>query len=66
MPRREAILDPTRTADAPRAAALAPRVRDLGGLRLGLLDNAKPNAALVLETIAAHLCAQHHVGKVTT
>jgi hypothetical protein len=66
MARREAILDPTGAADAQRVATLAPRVRELAGIRLGLLDNAKPNAALVLETIAAHLRAQHHVGDVTT
>jgi hypothetical protein len=64
--RREAILDPTGQSDAARVAALAPRVRDLAGLRLGLLDNAKPNAAIVLETIAAQLRAQHHIGEVTT
>jgi hypothetical protein len=64
--RREAILDPTGTSERPRAATLAPRVRGLTGLRLGLLDNAKPNAALVLETIAAQLRAQHHIGIVTT
>jgi hypothetical protein len=63
---REAILDPTGQPDAARVATLAPRVRDLAGLRLGLLDNAKPNAALVLETIAAQLRAQHHIGEVTT
>jgi hypothetical protein len=63
---REAILDPTGSADAPRAATLAPRVRELSGLRLGLLDNAKPNAGLVLATLADQLRAQHHVGEVTT
>jgi len=63
---REAILDPTGQSDVAPAARLAPRVRELAGLRLGLLDNAKPNAALVLETIAAQLRAQHHVGEVTT
>jgi hypothetical protein len=63
---REAILDPTGLADAPAAATLAPRVRDLGGLRLGLLDNAKPNAALVLQTLADHLRTQHHLGEVST
>jgi hypothetical protein len=63
---REAILDPTGQAIAARAATLSPRLTDLGGLRLGLLDNAKPNAALVLETIAAQLRAQHHIGEVTT
>lgn len=66
MTHREAILDPTGVADVPRTATLAPRVGDLAGVRLGLLDNAKPNAALVLETIAAQLRAQHHVGEVTT
>ena len=62
MTHREAILDPTGQSDAARVATLAPRVGDLAGL----LDNAKPNAALVLETIAAQLRAQHHVGEVTT
>jgi hypothetical protein len=65
VPRREAILDPTGQAIAAQAATLAPRVRELDGLRLGLLDNAKPNAALVLETLADLLRAQHHVGEVT-
>ncbi len=66
MPGRESILDPTGQADAPRAVTLAPRVRDMAGVRLGLLDNAKPNAAVVLETIGALLRAQHHLGEVTT
>jgi len=65
MPRREAILDPTGVADVGRVAAFAPRIRELSGLRIGLLDNAKPNAALVLETVADLLRAQHHVGEVT-
>jgi hypothetical protein len=63
---REAILDPTGLADAPSAATLAPRVRGMDGLRLVLLDNAKPNAALVLQTLADQLRAQHHLGEVTT
>lgn len=66
MSHREAILDPTGMADAPRSASLAPRVRALSGLRLGLLDNTKANAARVLETLAGQLRAQHHVGEVTT
>jgi hypothetical protein len=65
MTHREAILDPTGQSDAPREATLAPRVRDLAGLRLGLLDNAKPNAAIVLQTVAEQLRAQHHIGEVT-
>ena len=66
MTNREAILDPTGQSEMPRAAPLTPRVRDLAGVRLGLLDNAKPNAALVLQTVAAQLRAQHHLGQVST
>ena len=44
----------------------APRVHDLNGIRLGLLDNAKANAARVLQTLADQLRAQHHIGEVTT
>jgi hypothetical protein len=66
MSQREAILDPTGMAGARRSASLAPRVRDLAGLRLGLLDNTKANAARVLETLAEQLRAQHHVGEVST
>ena len=66
MSRREAILDPTGRSRSVRAATLAPRVSELAGLRLGLLDNTKANAALVLETLAAQLRAQHHVGEVST
>jgi hypothetical protein len=49
-----------------RATALTPRLQDLAGIRLGLLENGKPNAVLVLQTLAAHLGAQHHLGEVTT
>jgi hypothetical protein len=66
VPLREAILDPTGLSERDRAAVLTPRVRDLAGIRLGLLDNAKANAARVLETVAQQLRAQHHVGEVTT
>ena len=66
MPRREAILDPTGRSGSARVETLVPRVSTLSGLRLGLLDNAKPNAALVLQTLAAQLRAQHHLGEVTT
>ena len=66
MSHREPILDPTGLADAPRVATLAPRLRDLSGIRLGLLDNTKANAAVVLQTVAAQLRAQHHLGEVST
>lgn len=66
MPRREAILDPTGQLERARSATLAPRVPDLRGIKLGLLDNAKANAARVLETLAEQLRAQHHIGEVST
>jgi hypothetical protein len=66
VPHREAILDPTGQSEQVRAATLTPRVQGLAGIRLGLLENRKPNAALVLQTLAAQLRAQHHVGEVST
>ncbi len=66
MPHREAILDPTGQSERAPAAVLTARVPQLAGIRLGLLDNAKANAACVLETLAEQLRAQHHVGDVTT
>jgi hypothetical protein len=66
VPRREAILDPTGQSERGRDATLAARVPGLRGIRLGLLDNQKANAARVLETLADQLRAQHHVGEVTT
>ena len=38
----------------------------VAGLRIGLLDNTKPNAALVLQTLAEQLRVQHHLGEVIT
>lgn len=64
-----AILDPTgRTRTRPAAAnrlALAPRPRRLAGLRVGLLDNTKHNAALLLDEVAALLVAEHGAAGVT-
>ncbi|HXW88642.1 MAG TPA: UGSC family (seleno)protein [Streptosporangiaceae bacterium] len=58
-----AILDPTGRAGAATAAQpgleLAPRRRDLAGARVGLMDNTKHNAALLLAEIGALLAAEH-------
>jgi hypothetical protein len=59
-----AILDPTGRADAvtrPSAARfeLAPRRPDPAGLRVGLLNNTKHNAALLLADIGDLLSADH-------
>ena len=53
---REPLLDPTGDSERTTNTTLAPRPQSLKGLTVGLLDNAKPNAALVLQTMAAH-CA---------
>jgi hypothetical protein len=61
-----AILDPTgRTAVLAAAGAgrpagrLAPRRSELTGLRVGLLENTKHNAALLLDELGALLEAEH-------
>lgn len=48
------ILEPT-NAMSPKAAALAPRPKRLGGLRLGLLDNGKPNSDRFLALLSERL-----------
>ncbi|GAA1318974.1 UGSC family (seleno)protein [Pseudonocardia xinjiangensis] len=58
-----AILDPTGRAPAPEATpAAAPRAArrpDLTGARVGLLENTKQNAALLLQEVATLLVAEH-------
>lgn len=61
-----AILDPTGGAPAVAAPfALAPRKRDLAGSRIGLLENTKQNAALLLAEIGKRLVAEHGAAAVT-
>jgi hypothetical protein len=50
------VLSPL-VAPAARVGALAPRPRSLGGLRIGVLDNSKPNADVLLDTVAGLLAA---------
>jgi hypothetical protein len=59
------ILDPTGTT-APRLGAFAPAPRrpDLTGVRLGLLENTKHNAALLLDDLAEILQREHGVTSV--
>jgi hypothetical protein len=59
------IMDPTGRA-VPRlgGSALAPRRADLTGVRLGLLENTKHNAALLLDEVAAVLQRDHGVASV--
>ena len=51
----ETLLDPTGGGDAGVDTRLAPRLRDLSGLRVGLLDNNKPNARILLGAVATEL-----------
>ena len=55
-----AILDPTGGA-SPVAAPFAPAARtpDLAGARVGLLENTKQNAALLLDEVGRLLVAEH-------
>jgi len=59
MTGREKLLDPT--GDSGRAAdtTLTPRLRSVGGLTAGLLENAKPNAAKLLAAVARELQHAH-------
>jgi hypothetical protein len=61
-----AILDPTglSTRDAAPAFTLAPRPADLGGARIGLLENGKQNARRFLEDVADVLRERHGAGEV--
>ncbi len=64
-----AILDPTgrgpAAAGTPAAAPLAPRRPDLTGVRVGLLENTKQNAALLLTAVGELLVAGHGAAEVT-
>jgi hypothetical protein len=53
---RERLLDPTGGDGGGGADShLAPRLRSLSGLRVGLLSNAKPNASVLLAAVATEL-----------
>lgn len=50
----------------PVVKALAPRSGSLTGLRLGLLDNSKPNAGALLERLGELLAARAGLSRVRT
>lgn len=62
-----AILDPTGLAsrDTVPGLTLAPRPNDLGGARIGLLENGKQNARLFLEDVADLLRDGYGAGEAT-
>jgi hypothetical protein len=59
MAGRETLLDPTGDSERAADTTLAPRLRSLRGLTVGLLDNTKPNAAGLLSSVARELERAH-------
>jgi hypothetical protein len=63
---RERLLDPTGDGDGSADTRLAPRLHGLSGLRVGLLDNTKPNASVLLGAVADELRRDWGVRSSTT
>jgi len=61
MAEPEPLLDPTGGSDQAADTTLAPRPGSLRGLTVGLLDNTKPNAAVLLSEVAGELRRRHGV-----
>jgi len=61
---REKLLDPTGASEREVDTTLAPRLRSLRGLTLGLLDNAKPNASVLLAQTGRELQLAHGVKEI--
>jgi hypothetical protein len=59
------LLDPTGGGEGRLDIRLAPRPHGRTGLRVGLLDNGKPNAALLLTAFAEELARDGRVGTST-
>lgn len=59
MAGRERLLDPTGDSDRTADTTLSPRLRSVRGLIVGLLENAKPNAAVLLSNVARELQRRH-------
>jgi hypothetical protein len=64
--RRERLLDPTGADDRAPDTTLAPRLRTLRGLTVGLVDNTKPNASLLLSEVARELKRAHGIRAAVT
>jgi hypothetical protein len=61
MTGQDKLLDPTGFDERAVDATLAPRPASLRGLRLGLLENTKVNAALLLSSVGRELQREHGV-----
>lgn len=61
----EPLIDPTGDGDRGTNTSLAqPRPQSLAGLTVGLLENAKPNATVLLEAVARELKDKYGVREV--
>ncbi len=61
MAAREKLLDPTGFDERASDQTLSPRPNTLRGLTVGLLENTKPNAALLLSHVGRQLEREHGV-----
>jgi hypothetical protein len=61
---RERLLDPTGESDLATNTTLTPRRRSLRGLRLALLENTKPNGAVLLRQVGQQLQERYGVREV--
>jgi hypothetical protein len=60
----EPLLDPTGDSDRSTNTTLAPRPQTLKGLIVGLLDNSKPNGAVVLRAVGRELQEKYGVREI--
>lgn len=58
---RERLLDPTGERDQVTDTGLQPRLRSLRGLRVALLENTKPNGAVLLQAVGRELQLRYGV-----
>ncbi len=61
---REPLLDPTGASGRDTNTSLAPRPQSLQGLTVGLLDNAKPNGAVILRAVGRELQERYGVREI--
>ena len=61
---REPLLDPTGDSERTTNTTLAARPQSLKGLTVGLLDNAKPNGAVILRAVGRELQERYGVREI--
>ena len=61
---RERLLDPTGDSERATNTALATRPQSLQGLTVGLLDNTKPNGAVILRAVGRELAERYGVREI--